>query len=163
KESYRELGETVPQFALYNQNGDVVSPNQFRGQRVVLNFIYTRCPIATMCPASTLRMMALQQAAKAKGVTKLQLVSITLDPTYDTPSVLKDYARVRGIDTSNFTFLTGPEPAVRDLLQQFGVIVQPADNLVKHTLSTLLIDEQGKIVHRVDGSSWSPDEFLKLL
>jgi len=163
KGAYREVGETVPQFTLYNQDGEVVSINRFRGRRVVLNFIYTRCPIATMCPASTLRMMALQQAVRDQGVRNLELVSITLDPAYDTPSVLKDYARVRGIDTANFTFLTGPEGAVRDLLHQFGVIVQPGDNDLKHTLATLLIDEQGKIVHRVDGTAWEPQEFLRRL
>lgn len=163
KEAYREVGETVPQFTLYNQDGEVVSINRFRGRRVVMNFIYTRCPIATMCPASTAHMMDLQRVAKEKGITNLELVSITLDPAYDTPSVLKDYARVRGIDTGNFTFLTGPEAAVRDLLHQFGVIVEPGENYLKHTLSTLLIDEQGRIIHRVDGTQWAPAEFLKKL
>lgn len=163
KEAYREVGETVPQFTLYNQDGEVVSINRFRGRRVVLNFIYTRCPIATMCPASTAHMMDLQRVAKEKGITNLELVSITLDPAYDTPSVLKDYARVRGIDTANFTFLTGPEGAVRDLLHQFGVIVEPGENFLKHTLSTLLINEQGRIIHRVDGTQWASAEFLKRL
>jgi len=163
KEAYREIGETAPQFALYNQDGDVVAINRFRGQRVVLNFIYTRCPIATMCPASTSRMMDLQRVARELGVKNLQLVSITLDPAYDTPVVLKAYAEARGIDTANFNFLTGPESAVRDLLHQFGVIVEPGDNFLKHTLSTLLIDEQGKIVHRVDGTAWAPKEFLSRL
>lgn len=163
KEAYRELGETVPQFTLYNQDGDVVSINRFRGRRVVMNFIYTRCPIATMCPLSTQRMMDLQHAAREKGVTNLELVSITLDPAYDTPPVLRDYAAARGIDTANFSFLTGPEAAVRDLLHQFGVIVEPGENYLKHTLSTLLIDEKGTIVHRVDGTNWEPKEFLARL
>jgi protein SCO1/2 len=163
KGAYREVGETVPQFSLYNQEGDVVSFERFRGRRVVLNFIYTRCPIATMCPASTMRMMALQQAAKEKGVTNFELVSLSLDPAYDTPTVLKDYAKARGIDTTHFTFLTGPESAVRDLLRQFGVIVEPGENYLKHTLATLLIDERGKIIHRVDGTAWLPAEFLSRL
>ncbi|MBI2515579.1 MAG: SCO family protein [Opitutae bacterium] len=163
KSAYREVGETVPQFVLYNQEGEIVPINRFRGKRVVMNFIYTRCPIATMCPASTQRMMALQQAAKARAVRDLELVSITLDPAYDTPPVLKDYASVRGIDTGNFSFLTGPEGAVRDLLVQFGIIVEPGENYLKHTLSTLLIDERGRIVHRVDGTQWRPEEFLSRL
>ncbi|MBI2496451.1 MAG: SCO family protein, partial [Opitutae bacterium] len=134
KSAYREIGEAVPQFVLYNQDGEVVPINRFRGKRVVMNFIYTRCPIATMCPASTQRMMALQQAAKARGVRDLELVSITLDPAYDTSPVLKDYASVRGIDTGNFSFPTGPEGTVRDLLLQFGIIVEPGENYLKHTL-----------------------------
>ena len=161
KGAYREMGETLPSFTLYNQEGEVVPVTHFRGRWLVLNFIYTRCPIATMCPASTQRMMDLQRAAHAKGFTHVELASISLDPAYDTPPVLKAYALARGIDLANFTFLTGPEGAVRDLLHQFGVIVEPGDNYLKHTLSTLLINPEGKIVHRVDGTNWSPDEILR--
>jgi len=160
---YREIGEESPRFTLYNQDGEVVSADRLRGRRIVLNFIYTRCPIATMCPAATQRMHDLQLAAHQQGVANLQLISISLDPAYDTPPVLKEYAAARGIDTRDFSFLTGPEGAVRDLLLQFGVIVEPGENFLKHTLSTLLIDERGRIVHRVDGTQWRPGEFLERL
>ena len=49
---------------------------------------------------------------------------------------------------------------MRDLLHQFGVIVEPGDNFLKHTLSTVLVDPQGRIIHRVDGTAWSPGDFL---
>ncbi len=163
KNAYREIGDAAPKFALYNQNGDVVSFDQFRGKRVILNFIFTRCPIATMCPAATARMTALQRLAKEKNVSDLHLVSISLDPTYDTSPVLKGYAAARGIDTANFSFLTGPVSAVRDLLTQFGVIAEKSDNIWKHSLATLLIDRDGKIAHRIDGSTWEPEDFLKRL
>jgi protein SCO1/2 len=113
-----------------------------------------------MCPAATLRMMAVQKKAREAGVRNLELISITLDPAYDTPGVLKEYAVGRGIDTGNFSFLTGPEPAIRDLLTQFGVIAEFSDGLLKHTLATLLVNEQGRIIHRADGSEWSVDEFV---
>ena len=161
KHAYRDIGEKAPSFTLYNQDGRAVSFDTFRGKRVVLNFIFTRCPVATMCPASTAKMMALQAAAKARGLTNLELVSITFDSAYDTPPVLKKYAAERGIDTKNFSFLTGPENAIRDLLAQFGVIAEPGENIFKHTLATLLIGADGKILHRIDGSTWMPDDFLK--
>ena len=159
--AYREVGESLPDFALYDQDGRVVPAGRFRGRQIMLNFIYTRCPVATMCPAATLRMMAVQQQARAAGVTNLELISITLDPAYDTPGVLKEYAAVRGIDTGNFSFLTGPEAAIRDLLTQFGVIAEFKDGLLRHTLATLLINRQGRIVHRADGSAWSVGEFVE--
>ena len=159
--AYREVGEKIPDFALYDQDGRVVSAGRFRGRQIMLNFIYSRCPVATMCPAATLRMMAVQKAARAAGVKNLELISITLDPANDTPGVLRDYAVGRAIDTSNFSFLTGPEPAIRDLLRQFGVIAEFQDGLLKHTLATLLIDEQGRIIHRADGSEWLVDEFVE--
>ncbi|MBL9213356.1 MAG: SCO family protein [Opitutaceae bacterium] len=163
KAVYREIGEVVPRFALFDQDGNVFRIDHLRGRRVILNFIFTRCPIATMCPAATARMIALQRRALEQKVPDLHLVSISLDPTYDTPPVLKGYAAARGIDTRTFSFLTGPESAVRDLLTQFGVIAEKSDNLWKHTLATLLIDRDGKIAHRVDGSTWEPDEFLRRL
>lgn len=160
KEVYREVGEAAPEFTLLDQEGRPVVMSRFRGRKVMLNFIFTRCPIATMCPASTQRMSDLQQAAKAAGVTGLEFVSITLDPEYDTPGVLKEYAEVRGLDTSNWSFLTGPDAAVRHLLAQLGVIREFTGNTINHTLATLLINEQGRIIHRVDGSRWDNQEFL---
>jgi protein SCO1/2 len=158
--AYREVGETLPDFALYDQSGRVVDSRKFRGKQVMLNFIFTRCPVANMCPASTAKMMASQRLAREAGIGNIEFVSITLDPTYDTPGVLKEYAEVRGIDTANFSFLTGPEGAIRDLLTQFGVIAEFDGDLVKHTLATLLIDPRGTIIWRADGTAWEPSDFV---
>jgi len=158
---YREVGETMPDFTLYDQDGRVVSSARFRGKQIMLNFIFTRCPNADMCPASTAKMAQTQRLAREAGITDLELVSISLDPTYDTPGVLQEYASVRGIDTGNFSFLTGPESAVRDILTQFGVIDDFQGDLTKHTLATLLIAPDGKIISRADGSQWDPADFVK--
>jgi protein SCO1/2 len=160
KHAYREVGETVPDFSLYDQDGRVVQSARFRGKQIMVNFIFTRCPIATMCPAATAKMIALQRLAREAGVPNLELISITLDPAFDTPGVLKDYAATRGIDTANFSLLTGPETAIKDLLTQFGVIAEFEGDLIKHTLATLLIDPHGKIVHRTDGSAWDPADYV---
>ena len=161
--AFREVGERVSDFTLFDQSGELVSFSRYRGKRVVLNFIFTRCPVATMCPAATARMASLQRLARERGVTDFELVSITLDPVYDTPPVLESYANARGIDASNFHFLTGPEPAIRHLLTQFGIIAIADENIWKHTLNTVLIDRDGRIVHRIEGSSWDVEEFLKRL
>ena len=160
KNAYREVSETVPDFALYNQRGQVVQSAHFRGKQIMINFIFTRCPVATMCPAATIKMMAVQRLARESGVANLELVSITLDPAFDTPGVLREYADTRGIDSTNFSFLTGPETAIKDLLTQFGVIAEFEGDLLKHTLTTLLIDANGTIAHRADGSAWEPKDFV---
>jgi len=157
---YREVGESLPGFTLYDQTGAVVQSTRFRGKQVMLNFIYTRCPVATMCPAATMKMMETQRLAAEAGVQNLELISITLDPEYDSPGVLRDYAAARGIDTANFSFLTGPERAIRDLLAQFGVLAKFEGPLINHTLATLLIDTDGRIIHRADGTQWEPRDFV---
>ncbi len=160
RNAYREVGESTPSFALYDQNGDVVRSQRFRGKQVMINFIFTRCPVATMCPAAVSRFQQLQAKAKALGIVNLELMSISLDPAYDTPGVLKDYASARGIDTSNYSFLTGPEAAIRSLLTQFGVIADFKGDLLNHTLATILVNEKGTITWRADGSSWEVDDFI---
>lgn len=157
---YREVGEAAPDFTLLDQEGRTVSGAKFRGKKVMLNFIFTRCPIATMCPAATQKMSALQQAAKQDGVTDVEFVSVSLEPDYDTPGVLKEYAEARGLDLSNWSFLTGPDAAVRHLLAQMGIIREFEGATIKHNLATLLIDPSGRIIHRVDGSRWDTQEFL---
>lgn len=161
KQAYREVGDAAPEFVLFDQNARVVDSARFRGKQVMLNFIYSRCPVANMCPLSTTKMMATQKLARKAGVPNIEFVSITLDPAYDTPGVLREYADARGIDTSNFSFLTGPEPAIRDLLTQFGVIAVFNGGILNHTLATLLIDEKGRISWRADGSEWEPREFVE--
>jgi protein SCO1/2 len=160
KGAYREIGETVPSFSLFDQNGRVVDSARWRGKQIMLNFIFTRCPVATMCPAATAKMVSAQKLAKEAKVANLELISITLDPAYDTPGVLREYADTRGIDTANFSLLTGPETAIKDLLTQFGVIAEFEGDMLKHTLTTLLVDETGKIVHRADGSLWEAKDFV---
>ena len=160
RRAYREVGENLPDFALYDQTGKVVSPAKFRGKQVMINFIFTRCPVATMCPLATANMTSTQRKAKEAGVNDIEFISITLDPEFDTPGVLRTYAQQRGIDTTNFSFLTGPESAIKDLLTQFGVIAEFKGSILQHTVSTLLIDTTGKIIWRADGSQWSPDEFV---
>ncbi len=161
--AYREVGEQLPDFALYDQSGEVVQAARFRGRQIALNFIFTRCPDATMCPASTMKMIQLQELAKEAGIPGFELVSITLDPEFDTPGVLRQYAEQRGIDTGNFSFLTGPESAIKDLMSQLGVLAFQDGPLITHTLATVLIDERGRIIHRVDGSQWRPEDFASRL
>lgn len=161
RQAYREVGDAVPEFVLYDQNGRLVDGARFRGRQVMLNFIYTRCPVANMCPLSTTKMITSQKLAREAGVPNVEFVSITLDPAHDTPGVLRGYADDRGIDTSNFSFLTGPEPAIRDLLTQFGVIAEFKGEILDHTLATLLIDEKGRVKWRADGSEWQPKDFVE--
>lgn len=163
RNAYREVGEEVPDFVLLDQEGRVVDSTRFRGKRVVLNFIFTRCPVATMCPASVAKFQQLQRETREAGIQDVELVSISLDPLYDTPGVLREYVMQRAIDTSNYTFLTGPETAVQSLLKQFGILTELRGELLNHTLATLLVGPDGRILHRADGSGWTVKEFMERL
>lgn len=161
--AYREVGEQAPQFALVDQDGRVLTAGDLRGKAVVVAFIFTRCQVAAMCPATTAKMVRLQDAVLAEGIPSTRLVFITLDPAYDTPAVLRLYGEQRGINFGVTSMLTGPMEGVADFLRQFGILVQPGDNVVRHTTGTLLVGPDGRILYREDGSGWTETGFLERL
>lgn len=159
---FRAVGEYLPKFALYDTDGRLFLSESLKGHYVVMNFIFTRCANPVMCPAATARMVELQRMAREAGHTDFRQVSVTLDPEYDTPGIFTAYAMDKGIDTETFHLLGGPAPIVEDLKKQMGVLAEPdEEEIVRHTMSTALIDPNGKIIYRIPGSMWSPEAFLK--
>ncbi|MGC9452174.1 MAG: SCO family protein [Oceanipulchritudo sp.] len=159
---FRGVGEYMPKFALYDTDGGLFLSESLKGSYVVMNFIFTRCANPRMCPAATARMVELQQRAKEAGIGDLAQVSVTLDPEYDTPGIFTAYAMDKGIDTSTFHLLGGPARIVEDLKVQMGVLSEPdEEEIIRHTMSTALIDPSGRIIYRIPGSMWSPKAFLK--
>ena len=88
----RSVGDQLPPFALYDQDGEIITTDYFDGSATVLNFIFTRCSVPDMCPASTMKMKKLQSLAEKTKIERVKFLSITLDPLYDSPAVLKQYA-----------------------------------------------------------------------
>jgi protein SCO1/2 len=159
---FRGVGEYMPKFALFDTDGSLFLSESLKGSYVVMNFIFTRCANPNMCPAATARMKELQDMAKEEGITDLHQVSITLDPDYDTPGIFTAYAMDKELDTETFHLLGGPAQVVEDMKLQMGVLSEPdEDEIIRHTMSTALIDPSGKIIYRIPGSMWSPKAFLK--
>ena len=127
-------GEYIPNFAMIDQRGDFLQIRQLQGRPFVLNFIFTRCTIPTMCPASSMRMAQLQDAARATGMEDLQFVTITFDPEFDSPGVLNQYADGFGMEGDNFYLLTGDQTVVDDLLRQFGILTMDEDGTADRNL-----------------------------
>ena len=127
---------------------------------MVINFIFTRCQAMEMCPASTMRMSLLQDKAREMGLDGLHLLSITFDPEYDSPGILKQYAKSYDIEFDTFTLMTAKPLWVEDLMRYFGIITMEQDGTINHTMATLLIDQKGRIHYRKEGSVWKVDDFL---
>lgn len=160
----RSVGDTLPPFALYDQDGKVITTDYFDGSVTVLNFIFTRCSIAEMCPASTLRMKKLQVLAQKTIVPHVRFLSITLDPEFDTPGVLKSYARAYSLDEDNFRLGTANKPVIDDLTRQFGIFRKNVEDLpLDHTMRTMIINSKRQIIYQFPGSQWSVEDFLARL
>ena len=160
RREFRKEGDYSINFAMFNQNAEIVQFDQFKGKWIIMNFIFTRCRMPEMCPAQSARMVKLQGMAKEKGIDNLQQLSVSFDPTYDTPGIFSQYAKVKGADTRTFYFLTGEKDVMMDLLKQYGVIAFDSKNIIDHTVTTLLFDRTGKIVLRRDGTQWDAGDFI---
>ena len=157
----REVGEELPNFALIDQDGNLIDRNSLIGNTTVINFIFTRCTVAEMCPATTMRTGALLQQIKKESFPSVRLISMTMDPEYDTPGVLKAYAASYGVDDPQYRFATGSLQAIRDLKKQLWIKAQPDPNLIlQHTMRTLLVGPDLKILYQVPGSKWEMEDFL---
>ena len=161
RRKYVREGDYIPNFAMIDQHGDFLQIRAMRGKAFVLNFIFTRCQAATMCPASTTRMSELQDLAREDGLEDLHFVTITFDPEFDSPGILRQYADGYGLEHDNFHLLTATQEVVDDLQRQFGILTMDEDGTINHTMATLLVDANGRVAFRKEGSKWTTKEFLK--
>jgi protein SCO1/2 len=153
-------GDEMPPFSLTDQNGGRISLDTFRGQPFVLTFVFTRCPVPNFCPRMSNNFEELQTAIKTGSGTlaKTRLLSITLDPDYDTPKVLSDYAAFHHADRRIWIFATGQAREIDALTQAFSVYRQTEGGTISHGLATALINRDGKIEKIWRGNAWTPAE-----
>ena len=146
----------VPPFLLTERSGRTITNQDLRGKIWVADFIFTTCP--GPCPLVTANMAKVQDAVAHDP--RVQLVTFTVDPQDDTPAVLADYANKFGADPNRWWFLTGPEKAIDDLIENgFYQVVQdnrgkplePGQFIVTHSTSFCLVDANGVIRGAYDG------------
>ncbi len=163
RDAYRDVGDGLPPFAFYNQNGQIVRPGNLRGQWLVINFIFTRCTNPNMCPANSQRMVQLQKEVKQANLPNITLVTISFDPEHDTPGALRQYADAYGMDLANFQLLTAPPEEMKEALQQFGILIKQENGTLVHSMATLIVSPEGRITYRKQGELWTVKEFLDRL
>jgi protein SCO1/2 len=157
-----EVGENVPDFTLVNQSGKRIRLEQFRGKPLLLTFIYTRCPVPDFCLLMSNNFgEVLKQLQKSpQRFAEAQLLSISIDPEYDTPSVLRSYGeRYAGkLDPAfqHWQFASGSAEEVRKAADFFGLSYDQKEGRIVHTLQTVLIGSDGKIAKVYTGNEWKP-------
>src|SRR5581483_7426553 len=122
-------GDAMPDFTLTNQDGKRITLGDYRGRALVVTFIYTRCPVPDYCPLMTNHFAAISQAIKADAALydKTHFLSVSVDPEYDTPKVLREYgAKYLGAtDFGHWEFATGQAEAVKQFATWFGLQYWP--------------------------------------
>lgn len=157
----KPVDDPAPAFRLTDQDGNARALEDFRGQIVLLDFIFTRCP--GPCPILTGLHVKVQKELSPELRARTRFVSISLDPLRDTPAVLREYAKARGADLANWSFLTGAPDEVDAVLKSYGVgSMRTADGQIEHVVVTFLIDGNGQIVRRYLGlDGHDPKELLR--
>ena len=156
-----DSGDPVPPVVLTTHADSTLSFTELQGKSVVLTFIYTRCPLPEFCPLMSKQMADVQRLIGDLKVEDVHLLSISFDPEYDTPDVLRAYAARYTSDLSNWTFATGESDAIRDLATRFGVYYQSGGEEFTHNLTTALIGPDGRVVRMWRGNDWKPDEVIE--
>lgn len=160
----RAPGDLAPAWMLWDQSGRLTPSADLRGKPVVVNFIFTRCRVANMCPASTASMATLARDLRAAGLAgQVQLVSITFDPAHDSPGVLRLYAESSGLDASQHRLLTGDARQIKDLMAQCGIQTIQADGTLVHNAATLVLSAEGRIKLRREGPRFEAEDILPTL
>ena len=149
KSDLLEIGP-VPEFILTNQDNKSITNKDYLGKVYVVEFFFTTCP--TICPKMNESMLQLQN--EFYGNPSFGIASITIDPTKDTPQVLKEHADLLGVKNYNWHFLTGDKEYIYSLANKGFNLYAGENNKAaggfEHSGLFALIDKEGKIRCRKD-------------
>ena len=140
----------VMPFSFINQNGDMVSNEDYLGKVYLVEFFFSTCP--TICPKMTKNLVDIQNTFPKRS--DFGIASFTINPDYDTQEVLKKYAINSGVTNPNWNFMTGNKESIYNLANTgfnlYAAKVDGADGGFEHSGNFALIDKQGYIRSRAD-------------
>jgi protein SCO1 len=158
------IGEEVPDFKLVNQDTAQIHLAQYRGRPLLLTFIYTRCPLPDYCPRTSRNFSEVYRGLQsvAKAGQKPHLLTVSFDTEYDTPAVLREYARryMNPPDFGAWEFATGSPQEIKNITGHFGLIYRKESGQITHSLVTALIGADGKLKQIFQGNEWTPGQVL---
>ena len=150
-------GVVAPDCALVDVSGRRFHVADYRGQVLVISFIFTRCPLPDFCPRLSTRFSELPAALSGAG-ERWHMLSISFDPAYDTSERLAAYATRFRADPARWIFATGEESDVLAFGAAFGLAVERTDAGFQHNLRTVVLDPAGRVARIFSGNTWTTSE-----
>lgn len=148
-------GAEFPDAALIDDTGKPFRIADHRGKAIALTFIYTRCPLPDFCPRMNSHFAATMHELPDERCLWL---SVTIDPTNDTPQLLAEFAKQFTARGERWKFATGPAEEVSRLATFAGLEIRAAGAQLDHNLRTLVIAPDGKVSKVFTGNQWQPSE-----
>lgn len=141
--------------SLLDQEGRPFSFAGLGKRTVLVNFIFTSCPVK--CPTQTRDLVALQRALPPPLQARVRFVSVTVDPERDSAAVLKRYATALGADLASWSFVTGTQSELDWLYRFFSVGVAALEGgQYDHQMGAYLLDARGRVMQRYTGDIDKP-------
>jgi protein SCO1 len=161
-------GDQVPNFKFVNQDGRRISMDNLRGRPLLLTFIYTRCPLPDYCIRMSDNFASVARELKSsEAYSNVQLLSISIDPEYDKPQILRSYGKryAASVDPqfSNWQFVSGLPEEIRKTAEWFGLTYMEENGQIVHSLRTAVVGPDGKFVEMYHGNEWKPAEAAEKL
>jgi protein SCO1/2 len=160
-------GDEIRDFSLTNQDANRIHLNQYRGRALVLTFVYTRCPLPDFCPLMSSNFAEVdKELQKSPGLyAKTHLLSVTIDPEFDTPQVMQNYGENYTKDTGasgfdHWEFATGSKDEIKSIAEYFGLRYWNDGSQIVHSLRTAVISPDGKLVKLYIGNDWKPEDIV---
>jgi protein SCO1 len=153
-----EVGQPIPDFTLVDQTRQDVTFSRLAGKVVAITFIYTSCPLPNYCFRLSNNFGLLRKRFAERMDRDLVLLSVTFDPEHDRPEVLAAYARTWKSDVKGWYFLTGPTPQVQKVCHMFGMNFWPDEGLMTHSLHTVIVGRDGKVVANIEGNEFTAQQ-----
>jgi protein SCO1/2 len=161
-------GDEVPNFTLRNQDNREIHIQNYRGRTLLLTFIYTRCPVPDYCTLMSNNFAQIDRALSGDAglYAKTHLLSVSIDPSYDTPQVLRSYGaahteRYQNETFAHWEFAGGTTEQVKKIAEYFGLTYFPEKDQIIHALRTVIVGPDGKIVKIYTGNDWKPEEIIQ--
>lgn len=165
-------GDEVPDYRLVNQDGKAIRVHDYKGKAVVLTFIYTRCQDPGQCSLMSSNFATIDQELQKQPelYQKTHLLSISFDPEYDTPKVLRSYGaaytgKYSAETFAHWDFASGSADEVKGIAQFFGMRYytdsSKGTEQVMHSLRTAVIGPDSKVIKVYRGNEWKPDEIMR--
>ncbi len=157
------VGEPLPEYQFTNQFGQALSTKQFKGGALAITFLFTRCPFPTYCPLMSSHFAEAQQKLLAlpNAPTNWHLLTISFDPDFDKPAILKSYAERYKYDPAHWSFATGALIDVTALAEQVGLTFwHDETGNISHNLRTVVFDPEGRLQKVLVGNQWTSDELV---
>ena len=165
-ENSLNVGDTLPDYEFTNEFGRTFRFSDFRGSAVAFTFFFTSCPLPEYCPRMNRNFSEAQKLllADTNAPQNWQMLSVSFDPTFDTPQMLANYGKFyRGDNTNRWLFAVASANTLASLGPKVDLNFWREGGSISHNLRTVVLDPNAKIFKQFDGNDWTPQQLADAL